>query len=90
MNLRTIKKDIEFFVGEFIDDCTLFACLNPGKDTDDLAKLIDEAVDLYNDLKNKVNHPEGDDKKAYYKSINSEMFAKLDELCEKLSSVISK
>ena len=54
MNLRVIKKDIEYFVGEFIDDCTLFAALNPGKNNDDLAKVIDEAVDLYNDLKGTI------------------------------------
>ena len=54
MNLRVIKKDIEYFVGEFIDDCTLFAALNPDKNNEDLAKIIDEAVDLYNNLKDKV------------------------------------
>ena len=30
MNLRVIKKDIEYFIGEFIDDCSLFVALNPG------------------------------------------------------------
>ena len=28
MNLRVFKKDIEYFVGEFIDDCALFVALN--------------------------------------------------------------
>ena len=64
MNLRVFKKDIEYFVGEFIDDCALFVALNPHKDADEIAQIIDEAVDLYNDLKNKSNHPEGN-KKAY-------------------------
>ena len=52
MNLRVFKKDIEYFVGEFIDDCALFVALNPHKNADDIAQVIDEAVDLYNDLKN--------------------------------------
>lgn len=91
MNLRVIKKDIEYFVGEFIDDCTLFAALNPGKNNDDLAKVIDEAVDLYNDLKDKVNHPaEGVKPSVYFAALRKEMFEKLDELCEKLSTVVSK
>ena len=55
MNLRVIKKDIEYFIGEFIDDCSLFVALNPGQDTDAIANIIDEAVDLYNNLKDKVN-----------------------------------
>ena len=56
---------------------------------DEIAQIIDEAVDLYNDLKNKANHPEGN-KKAFYNNLTKEMFQKLDELCEKLSTAVSK
>ena len=89
MNLRVFKKDIEYFVAEFIDDCTLFVAINPHKDTDEIANIIDEAVELYNSLKYRANHPEGS-KKAFYKALTKEMFEKLDELCEKLSAVVSK
>ena len=89
MNLRVFKKDIEYFVAEFIDDCTLFVALNPHKDADEIAQIIDEAIELYNDLRYKANHPEGK-KKAYYNGLTKEMFEKLDELCEKLSAAVSK
>ena len=85
MNLRVFKKDIEFFVGEFIDDCALFIALNPHKDADEISDIVDEAVDLYNDLKQRANHPEGN-KKAFYNGLTKEMFEKLDNLCEKLSA----
>lgn len=91
MNLRVVKKDIEYFVGEFIDDCTLFAALNPSKNAEELAKIVDEAVDLYNDLKDKVNHPaEGVKPSVHFAAVRKEMFEKLDELCEKLSAVATK
>ena len=89
MNLRVFKKDIEYFVGEFIDDCALFVALDPHKDSDEIAQIIDEAVDLYNDLKCKANHPEGA-KRAFYTSLTKEMFEKIDALCEKLSAIVSK
>ncbi|MBR5198840.1 MAG: hypothetical protein IKW20_03320 [Bacteroidales bacterium] len=89
MNLRVFKKDIEYFVAEFIDDCALFVALNPHKDADEIVAIIDEAVDLYNDLKGRANHPEGN-KKAFYTALTKEMFEKLDELCEKLSAAVSK
>ena len=89
MNLRVFKKDIEYFVGEFIDDCALFVALNPHKDADEISKIVDEAVDLYNELKYKANHPEGN-KRAYYMALTKEMFEKLDELCEKLSAAVSQ
>ena len=59
------------------------------KDTDEIAQIVDEAVDLYNDLKNRANHPEGN-KKAYYDGLAKEMFEKIDTLCEKLSTIVSK
>ena len=89
MNLRVFKKDIEYFVGEFIDDCALFIALNPHKDAEEISDIVDEAVDLYNDLKQRANHPEGN-KRAYYTGLTKEMFEKLDTLCEKLSAVVSK
>ena len=89
MNLRVFKKDIEFFVGEFIDDCALFIALNPHKDVDEIAEIVDEAVDLYNELKCKANHAEGN-KRAYYNALTKEMFEKIDALCEKLSAVVAK
>ena len=91
MNLRDIKKDIEYIIGEFIDDCTLFVTLNPKKESDDVVKIIDEAVDLYNELKDKANNKPADaNAKAWYNGIRKELFEKTDSLCEKLSSAVSK
>ena len=41
MNLRDLKKDIEYIIGEFIDDCSLFVTLNPGKDSDENGECHD-------------------------------------------------
>lgn len=91
MNLRDIKKDIEYLLGEFIDDCSLFLAFNPDESRDEeIAKLIDESVDLYNELKDKVNAKVEGNKKAYYNGIRKELVEGLDALCEKLSAAISK
>ena len=87
MNLRVFKKDIEFFIGEFIEDCELFIILNPHKNAEKIDEIVDEAVNLYNDLKQKAAHTEGN-KKAYYNGLTKAMFEKLDELSEQLSAVV--
>ena len=87
MNLRVFKKDIEFFIGEFIEDCELFIILNPHKNAEKIDEIVDEAVNLYNDLKQKAAHPEGN-KKAYYNGLTKAMFEKHDELSEQLSAVV--
>lgn len=88
MNLRVIKKDIEFLVGDFVEDCLLFAMLHPEKDLAQVEGLINEASDLADQLFYKVNHPAKDaKKKAYYNGIGAELLNELDKLCEKLSAV---
>jgi len=90
MNLRDIKKDIEYLVGEFIDDCSLFMAFNPDCNEEALAKLVDEAVDLYNNLKDKVNARVEGNKKAYFAQVRKELLEGLDGLCEKLSKEVAK
>ncbi len=89
MNLRDIKKDIEYVIGAFIDDCSLFSAVNEKADDAALGCLFDEAVVLFNDLRDKVNAKvESKSKKAYYAGIRKELLEKTDALYQKLSGVI--
>jgi hypothetical protein len=88
MNLRDIKKDIEFLIGDFVEDCLLFAMLHPEKDVNKVEDLINEASNLADELIEKVNHPAKDVKpRAYYNRIGAELLTGLDGLCEKLSEL---
>ena len=88
MNLRDIKKDIEFLIGDFVEDCLLFAMLHPEKDLAKVEGLINEASDLADTLIDKVNHPANDVKKrAYYNRIGAELLNGLDGLCDRLSAL---
>jgi len=88
MNLRDIKKDIEYILGAFIDDCSLFATLNPETADEQLATLFDEAVVEYNDLKDQVNAKVEGNKRTYFAGLRKEMLEKTDALYEKLSDVV--
>ena len=90
MNLRDIKKDIEYVIGAFIDDCSLFSSVNSKADDEALGGLLDEAVDLFNDLKDKVNVKVEGAKGAYYASIRKELLEKTDGLYAKLSEIVKK
>ena len=87
MNLRDIKKDIEYVIGAFVDDCALFLSVHPGKNADEVANLIDGAVDLFNELRDKLGKPEGN-KKAYYDGIRKELLEKTDALYGKSSAML--
>ena len=87
MNLRDIKKDIEYVIGAFVDDCALFLTVHPGKKADEIADLIDGAVDLFNDLRDQVNKPEGN-KRAFYDGVRKQLLEKADALYDRLSEAV--
>lgn len=89
MNLRDFKKDVEYVVGEFVDDCTVFLALNPHKASDEVSAVIEQAVDLFNDMKDKANAAVEGSKSAYYNNLRKEMCEKVDALYEKLSSIVT-
>ena len=89
MNLRDIKKDIEYVIGAFVDDCTLVLSVHKGDDVDEVAGLIDEAVDLFNDLRTRSVNPEGN-KRAWYLGLRKELVEKVDALYDRLSAAVKK
>ena len=88
MNLRDIKKDIEYVLSAFVEDCSVVACVNPKVTDGSVSELMEEAIGLYNDLRDKVNvKPEGS-KKAYYNELRKEVLTKTDAHYEKLSAAV--
>ena len=89
MNLRDFKKEVEYFIGEFVDDCTLFIAINPHKSTDKMIDVQNAAIDLYNDMKDKANAKvEKKDRKNWFAGLRKEMYEKLDALYEQLSAIV--
>ena len=76
MNLRDIKKDIEYVLSAFVEDCSVVACVNP------------KVTDLYNELRDKVNAKIEGSKKTYYNELRKEVLSKTDALYSKLSTAV--
>ncbi len=89
MNLRGIKKDIEYVLGAFIEDCSVVAAVNE-KAGNNAEALMEEAVDLYNELRDKVNAKFEGSTKAYYTALRKEILTRTDALYEKLSAAVKE
>ena len=87
MNLRDIKKDIEYVLGAFIEDCSVVAAVKPQTD-EKVAALMEEGVNLYNELKDKVYTKAEGSKKAYYAALRKEILEKTDALYSQLSEAV--
>ena len=90
MNLRDIKKDIDYVLSAFIEDCTVCAAVNPKSDDKVIADLMEDAVDLYNELRDKVTVKVEGSKKAYFNNLRKEILERTDALYTKLSEAVAK
>lgn len=88
MNLRDIKKDIEYVLSAFVEDCSVVASVNSKVAESAAGDLMEEAIDLYNELRDKVNIKVECSKKAYYNDLRKEILTKTDALYEKLSAAV--
>ncbi len=89
-SVRMIKKDIDYLVEEVLSDCYLTIYFHPQK-KEEILTVMQQAVDLRNDLFQKVNNPvEKHNKslvKKHYVQVRREMFNGVDALFEKLSGL---
>lgn len=88
MNLRDIKKDIEYVLSAFVEDCSVVTSVNSKVAESAAGDLMEEAIDLYNELRDKVNIKVEGSKKAYYNNLRKEILTKTDALYEKLSAAV--
>lgn len=88
MNLRDIKKDIEYVLSAFVEDCSVCAAVNPKASDEKIAELMEAAINLYNDLRDKANVKVEGPKKAYYTALRKEILEETNALYEKLSETV--
>ncbi len=90
MNLRDIKKEIEYVLAAVIEDCSLVATVNT-KANDAAEELIEQAVALYNELRVKANAKvDKKERRAYYNALRKEVLTRTDELYTKLSAAVKE
>lgn len=90
-NVRNLKKDIDYLLFEVISDCFVFSSLHPDNNSEKLAVIINDAVELRNDLIARVNNPDGKHNpkiiKAFYKSLEKDLMTGVDKLFTRLSDL---
>ena len=86
-NVRNLKKDINYVLGDIIEAVYVWEYTNTDKDTKKSEAIIDEAIETFDDLIVKVNDKSVEDKKSHFKSINQELESKGRALIEKINKL---
>lgn len=93
MKLRTAKNELTYLTSEVIDNCYMAIYFQP-QAKDELTKLIQQAVDLYNNVLEQLNHPAEKKNaklvKKHYSLVREKMFSGVDELFGKISELCKK
>lgn len=86
-NVRNLKKDINYVLGDIIEAVYLYELATSGKPSDASNAVIEEAVGAFDTLIAKVNAVKGENKKAQFKAINAELEQKANELVAKINAL---
>jgi len=82
-----LKKDINYVLGDIIEAAYIWELSNPDKDAKKSEKIIDEAIETFDDLIAKVNAKDIENKKKHFKSIEAQLEEKGRKLIDKINAL---
>ncbi len=86
-SVKNLKKDINYILGDIIEECYMWELLNPKADAKKSQAVVDEAISSYDGLLNKVNAKNIENKRAHYKSIQSDLESVASSLIVKVNKL---
>ena len=86
-NVRNLKKDINYVLGDIIEAVYVWEYANTDKDTKKSEAIIDEAIETFDVLITKVNDRTVENRKAHFKSIKNELEDKGRALIDKINKL---
>ena len=84
-SIKLLKKEINNDIGDFIEEIYLWELSNPNGDLAKSEKLIDEAIQIFDEVK--INAVSGDDLKSKFKAINQEHRKLMHSLLKKSAAL---
>lgn len=86
-SVRDLKKDINFVLGDIIEAVYHWESATDNKNSKKGSEIIDDAINSFDDLMDKVNTKDVESAKVHFKSVRAELEQKATELVEKLNTL---
>ena len=86
-SIKNLKKDINYTLGDIIEECYVAQMLNPKNDAKKTEAIIDEAIEVFDGLIEKLNAKKVENKKVHFKAIGVELETKANELVAKINKL---
>ncbi len=86
-SIKNLKKDINYVLGDVIEECYVWELTNPKADTKKSDKIIDEAIATFDELIARVHAKDVENKKEYFKSISVELESRAQKLLDQVNKL---
>lgn len=86
-NVRDLKKDINYVLGDIIEAVYIWELTNPDKDSKKSEGIIDEAIHTFDELIAKVNQKNIENKKKHFQGIHTELEERGRKLIDKINAL---
>ncbi len=86
-SIRILKKDINYVLGDIIEECYTWELLNPKADTKKSEAIIEEAIATFDQLIDKINVKSVDNKRDHFRKIEAELEEKANTLIGKVNKL---
>jgi hypothetical protein len=72
-SVKNLKKDINYVLGDVIEECYTWELVNPSADTKKSQAIVEEAITSFDTLISKVNDKNVENKRAHFKSVQVDL-----------------
>ena len=86
-SVRELKKDINNVLGDIIEAVYIVDAANNNQESKEGAQIIDEAIETFDVLIEKVNDKKVDNRKSHLKEVRQELETKANGLAEKVNNL---
>jgi len=87
-SVKNLKKDINFILSDIIEECYVWQMLQEdAKKANKAEKIIDEAIETFDVLIEKVNTKNIENKKAHFKAISTDLEKRAVALLAKIEKL---
>lgn len=86
-SIKNLKKDINYTLGDLIEECYVWELLNPNSETTKSQAIIDETIEVFDGLLDRVHQKNIENRKAHFNAINQDLEAKAKEIVGKINGL---
>ncbi len=86
-NKRDLKKDINYVLGDIIEEVYIWEANNPDKDKKPGEAIIDDAIETFDTLMTRVSDRKVENASKHFKEIRQDLETKAITLIEKVNAL---